>query len=160
MCNAYYIIITGHLRQAFFEDFFIFSKNTRYCTFFVFLSFTPIPSSLNCYLFINFFLFLNRYFYALFATLSLPFSIPLSLTFYIFFDHFNWSIACCNQTKTLAPEMFFPQLLPYLRKLFLKKSTACTLIYIYELTYFRIWVYAEKDAYNRRYRFVCLANKK
>ncbi len=41
MCNAYYIIITGHLRQAFFEDFFIFSKSTRYCTFFVFLSFTP-----------------------------------------------------------------------------------------------------------------------
>ena len=41
MCNAYYIIITVELRQAFFEDFFIFSESTRYCTFFVFLSFTP-----------------------------------------------------------------------------------------------------------------------
>jgi hypothetical protein len=41
MCNAYYIIITAELRQAFFEDFFILSTSTRYCTFFVFLSFTP-----------------------------------------------------------------------------------------------------------------------
>ena len=41
MCNAYYIIITVELRQAFFEDFFILSTSTRYCTFFVFLSFTP-----------------------------------------------------------------------------------------------------------------------
>ena len=43
--------------------------------------------------------------------------------------------------------MFFPQLLPYLRKLFLKKSAACTLICIYELTYFRIGVCPEKDMY-------------
>ena len=41
MCNAYYIIITVYSRQAFFEDFFIFSESTRYCTFFVFLSFAP-----------------------------------------------------------------------------------------------------------------------
>ena len=37
MCNAYYIIIIAELRQAFFEDFFILSTSTRYCTFFVFL---------------------------------------------------------------------------------------------------------------------------
>ena len=43
--------------------------------------------------------------------------------------------------------MFFPQLFPYLRKLFLKKSTACTLICIYELTYFRIWMCPEKYMY-------------
>ena len=40
MCNAYYIIITVELRQAFFEDFFILSTSTRYCIFFFFLSFT------------------------------------------------------------------------------------------------------------------------
>ena len=40
MCNAYYIIITVELRQAFFGDFFIFSESTRYCIFSVFLSFT------------------------------------------------------------------------------------------------------------------------
>ena len=40
MCNAYYIIITAELRQAFFEDFFILSTSTRYCIFSVFLSFT------------------------------------------------------------------------------------------------------------------------
>ena len=39
MCNAYYIIITVELRQAFFEDFFILSTSTRYCIFSVFLSF-------------------------------------------------------------------------------------------------------------------------
>mgnify|MGYP004664514653 FL=1 len=40
MCNAYHIIITVYSRQAFFEDFFIFSESTRYCIFSVFLSFT------------------------------------------------------------------------------------------------------------------------
>ena len=41
MCNGYYIIITLYLRQVFFEEILFFSKSTRYCTFFVFLSFTP-----------------------------------------------------------------------------------------------------------------------
>ena len=43
--------------------------------------------------------------------------------------------------------MFFPQLLPYLRKFFLQKSAACTFICVYELAYFRIWVCLEKYMY-------------
>ena len=78
---------------------------------------------------------------------SLPFSFLFPLALYVFFEHSNGCTTGCKQTKTLAPETFFPQLLPYLRKLFLKKSAACTLICIYELTYFRIWVCPEKDMY-------------
>lgn len=77
----------------------------------------------------------------------LPFSFLFPLALYVFFEHSNGCTTGCKQTKTLAPETFFPQLLPYLRKLFLKKSAACTLICIYELTYFRIWVCPEKDMY-------------
>lgn len=77
----------------------------------------------------------------------LPFSFLFPLALYVFFEHSNGCTTGCKQTKTLAPETFFPQLLPYLRKLFLKKSAACTLICIYELTYFRIGVCPEKDMY-------------
>ena len=55
MCNAYYIIITVELRQAFFEDFFNLSTTTRYCTFFVFLSFTPHMRFVKFLLFYKFF---------------------------------------------------------------------------------------------------------
>ena len=58
--------------------------------------------------------------YALFATFSLPFSFLLPLAFYIFFYYFNWSSSRCDQTKTLAPEMFFPQFFSYLRKFLLQ----------------------------------------
>ncbi len=81
---------------------------------------------------------------------SLPFSIRLSLTFNVFFDT-SLGTACCKH-KTLAPEMFFPQLLPYLRKFFLQKSAACTFICIYELTYFCIWVCPEKYIVHDLYR--------
>ena len=47
MCNAYYIIITVELRQAFFEDFFIFSESTRYCTF---LYFSTYNTHFPCYI--------------------------------------------------------------------------------------------------------------
>ena len=40
--------------------------------------------------------------------------------------------------------MFFPQLLPYLRKFFFQKSAARAFICVYELAYFRIWVCLEK----------------
>ena len=62
MCNAYYIIITAELRQAFFEDFFIFSESTRYCTFFVFLSFTPHMRLVELLFFYQFYKLSNSYF--------------------------------------------------------------------------------------------------
>ena len=62
MCNAYYIIITVELRQAFFEDFFILSTSTRYCTFFVFLSFTPHMRFVKLLFFYQFHKLSNSYF--------------------------------------------------------------------------------------------------
>ena len=62
MCNAYYTIITGHLRQAFFEEILIFSKNTRYCTFFVFLSFTPHSQFIKLLFIYQFHSFLSNIF--------------------------------------------------------------------------------------------------
>ena len=62
MCNAYYIIITEELRQAFFEDFFILSTSTRYCTFFVFLSFTPHMRFVKLLFFYQFHKLSNSYF--------------------------------------------------------------------------------------------------
>ena len=77
----------------------------------------------------------------------LPFSFLFPLALYVFFEHSNGCTTGCKQTKTLAPETFFPQLLPYLRKFLLKKPAACTFICIYELAYFRIWVCPEKYMY-------------
>ena len=62
MCNAYYIIITVELRQAFFEDFFILSTSTRCCTFFVFLSFTPHMRLVELLFFYQFYELSNSYF--------------------------------------------------------------------------------------------------
>ena len=61
MCNAYYIIITVELRQAFFEDFFIFSESTRYCTFSVFLSLTPHMRLVELLFFYQFHHFPSQY---------------------------------------------------------------------------------------------------
>ena len=63
MCNAYYIIITVYSRQAFFEYFFIFSKSTRYCTFSVFLSFTPYIRLIKLLFFYQFYSLSNQYFH-------------------------------------------------------------------------------------------------
>ena len=62
MCNGYYIIITAHLRQAFFEDFFILLKNTRYCTFSVFLSSIPHIHFIELLFFYHFHRLSKQYF--------------------------------------------------------------------------------------------------
>ena len=62
MCNAYYIIITVELRQAFFEDFFILSTSTRYCIFSVFLPFTLHIRLIELLFFYQFYKFSNSCF--------------------------------------------------------------------------------------------------
>ena len=62
MCNGYYIIITVYLRQAFFNIFLFIQKNTRYCTFSVFLSFTPHMRLIELLFFYQFFQLSNSVF--------------------------------------------------------------------------------------------------
>ena len=69
------------------------------------------------------------------------------LAFYIGFYYLNRCTACRKQAKALAPELFFPQLLPYLRKVFLYQAAACAFISIYEFTDFRLRMRFEQNMY-------------
>jgi len=71
MCNAYYIIITVELRQAFFEDFLFYQQALDIVLFLYFYHLHHICGLLNCYFFINFTNFLTHIF-LINSNLSLP----------------------------------------------------------------------------------------